>query len=264
MTITFRNLNTMLATGVVATTFLFGSATLQAQGNRGANGASNGQPFQALQEAISAEEAARIAADAAEAAIRAQNDAALQDSIDLLNEELETFGADTSALEADVAELQNMITYLETDLALLQDDATSNEAAITQLMDDINALDAELASKQEALSGSCAAGSSLRVIYPDGGYLCEFDDAGSNLATLARFSGYASVPRNARAYRVYATCPAGYRVTGGGHYSRSLSTATEFNVLRSYSPTSARWEAVVSNTESAVSVQVRAFALCSR
>lgn len=66
---------------------------------------------------------------------------------------------------------------------------------------------------QTRVSGTCAVGSSIRAIGADGAVTCEMDDAGGGGAStiILKKSAWANCGGAA-----VATCPAGYKVTGGG------------------------------------------------
>lgn len=177
------------------TTLLATSVHAQ-KNNPGSNGAANGKPFQHLQE-----------------------------QIDAINAELDLLAAGNAdaiaAIEASILDLQQQA-------AALQSQIDDNEGDIDSLDNELNLLQAEIALKQDVLDGSCAEGSSLRVIHPDGTVICEFDDVGSTgyLSVLDVVTPlYPVAPIGGVYHLTYgyptsttmtATCPSGYIAIGGG------------------------------------------------
>jgi hypothetical protein len=193
-------------------------------GPKGEQGSSHGQPFLALQAQID-ETNANLDALAA-------NNAASITAIE----------TNIANLESDIVGLQNQIDSNDMDISDLQDATGDNadaiatlEAETADLQDQINALTAEVATKQDVLNGSgaCPGGYSIRVINPDGSYLCEYDDVGGGsgyISNIYSYGHYAWVSSGQYQYGSYAYCPSGYMVTGGGidayygGYGRSVAT----------------------------------------
>ena len=190
-------------------------------GPKGEQGSSHGQPFLALQAQI---DQTNVDLDAL-AADNAASITALETSV--------------ANLQSDVMALQNQIDSNDMDIADLQDAAGDNADAIAALVaanadlqDQINALTAEVATKQDLLdgNGACPNGYSIRVINPDGSYMCEYDNTGTaSVSQLIYYSGYYWVGSGQYQTYAYQYCPSGYRVTGGGMdayyggYGRSIA-----------------------------------------
>ena len=194
----------------------------------------------------------------------------MQDQIDAAVADLDALEASSLSLDevqADVDLLSLMVGSLNDELALLQDDMEGNASAIEGLEADMAALDTELIGKQDILQGSCAAGSSLRVIYPDGGFLCENDSVGATISRLTSFGAYTTLSRNGWVLPADAECPRGWLVSAGGHQSNT-GIGSEINISASYPHSSIRgdrWVVQASNTESSNYYErVRAVAQCVR
>ena len=235
-------------------------------------GSSNGQPFQDLQEAINAEEAARIAADIAESVVRAQQDIILQENIDQVAQDLDDLADSVSLtieqLEADVADLQGRVGPIETELAQLRTDADANSAAITNLEIDLDTINDELAGKQDTLNVGCRRGSTLRVIRSDGSFICEADSVG-RASTLTVYGRYVTARRTLSsrgAVTSSVTCPRSYQVTGGGQDTVvQRRYASQLNIASSSPSRRGEWRVTATNTESRNPYErFRAIAQCVR
>ena len=244
-----RNLAAMLLAGLLMTVCF----STFAQG--GSKGADNGKPFQDVQDAITSEEAARIAADEANAAIRDAALQSLQEQIDAANaslDELAGLSLSFDELQADVAALQSTMDTLTTDLDNLDAGVASNADAIANLLAELELLDGELAGKQDILDGACLAGSSLRVIYPDGGFLYELggSTASTSVSSVVRVSSFLTVPRGTAPRQFEESCPSGFQIAGGGYEIANIDTRTSLNVLATMPLDESTWQITVSNTES--------------
>jgi len=209
-----------------------GLSTPTIAGPKGEQGSSHGQPFLALQA-----------------------------QIDQTNADLDALAADNAAsitaletsvanLQSDVVGLQNQIDSNDMDIADLQDAAGDNTDAIAALVTEnadlqtqLDALTDEVATKQDLLdgNGACPNGYSIRVINPDGSYMCEYDNTGSSYASqLIYYSSWYSVYRNPYQTYAYIYCPYGYKVTGGGMdayyggYGRSVAAGDSRPITSSY------------------------------
>jgi hypothetical protein len=154
----------------------------------------------------------------------------LQAEIDDVRADLDalsgSLGAALDEIRADIVALQGDIASLEGDIDNLQDQIDTNAGDIDALEDDIDAieleiaiLNAELAAKQDILdpAGGCPGGSSLRVIFPDGSFICEQDDSGGGVNILVVFSAQMSVSSGSGGpVSATASCPGGFRASGGG------------------------------------------------
>lgn len=185
-----------------------GLSTTTVAGPKGEQGSSHGQPFLALQA-----------------------------QIDQTNADLDALAVDNTAsitaletsvanLQSDMAALQNQIDSNDMDIADLQGATGDNADAIAALVAEnanlqtqLDVLTGEVATKQDLLdgNGACPSGYSIRVINPDGSYMCEYDNTGNSYASqLIYYSYWYSVYRNANQTYAYIYCPYGYKVTGGG------------------------------------------------
>jgi len=181
----------------IAILFTLTTSVVFAEGKGpGAYPGANGVPFQNLQ---------------------AQIDQARAD----LDELEESASISLADIEADINNLQAQISSNDADIAALQTSTGDNADAIAAIEDEIADLQAELLSKQDILDGPCAPGSSLRVIYPDGSFLCESDDVGTGgiISNLVSGSALMSTDSIDQPRSVRADCPPGWRVSGGGFES---------------------------------------------
>lgn len=118
-----------------------------------------------------------------------------------------------------------MITTLNqsiTDLSVsLQAQIDNNNALIGYMQTEINDITALLALKQNIISGSCPAGESIQVVQADGSVVCEVDDIGGATGITSTCVYNYTYVNYYSAGAVYAYCPSGYTLTGGGtqHYS---------------------------------------------
>jgi len=234
-----------------------GLSTTTIAGPKGEQGSSHGQPFLALQAQID-----QTTADLdALAADNAASITALETSV--------------ANLQSDMVGLQNQIDSNDMDIADLQAATGDNEDAIAALVaenaslqDQIDALTAEVATKQDLLdgTGACPNGYALRVINPDGSYLCEYDDVGGTSYVSNTYS-YGSLTWTYSPYYQYgsyAYCPSGYMVTGGGPdayyhgYRRSIATT------ESRPHGTAAWYVAATRTAYSSGNYVRAVAMCVR
>ena len=132
-----------------------------------------------------------------------------------------------SLLELSTANLQSQIDSNDIDISSLQvaiSDNSSNiavlESNIMDLQNQINVLSTELLGKQDVLDGdgTCPEGSSIRVIDPDGGFLCEQNNSNGFLSVTTAFSPltFVETDRNGRGKTLSVNCPFGWTATGGG------------------------------------------------
>ncbi|MFY8273072.1 hypothetical protein AAEU32_02960 [Pseudoalteromonas sp. SSDWG2] len=198
--------------------------SVQAGNNNGNGSTPNGQPFKHLQEQID------------------QLNADLDELAQSTGESIASLEADVMSLQSAVADLQSQIDANDAELAQLQTDTDANadaiaalEATATSLQEQLDQLGAELASKQDILDGACAPGYSLRVIYPDGGFLCEFDNSDSPQRFVVRAGPYVPVSGSIlvmrRAYS--GACPAGFFPVSGHSFMRRKGNTFNVNISES-------------------------------
>jgi peptidoglycan hydrolase CwlO-like protein len=177
-----------------------------------------------------------------------------ENAIESLNAQNITLQTQVDSYATDIASLQGQIDNLEAENITLQQELdgdidgsiqqqinTNNGliASLTQNVNDIgndlqaqidnnilliSALETEidivnniLTEKQAIISGSCAAGQSIRQVNPDGSTVCEIDNVVSDLVT-AQVSSY-NVVQPSNQVTVNLSCPDGYTVTSGGYTS---------------------------------------------
>lgn len=199
----------------LAVIFALAAPVVHAQKNGpGSNGAENGRPFQSLQEQIDASNAALDA-------LAANNDASIL------------------AIQAEIDVLQSEIDSLQSQI-------DNNAGDIDALEAELDALSAELAQKQDVLNGSCSPGTSLRVINPDGSFLCEYDDQGSGTLYVPRVVAYGAFSWFGNYYYSeygYSTamCPNDWRATGGGGLMMYQGSSGYSGALSDSSPWGNGW-----------------------
>lgn len=128
-----------------------------------------------------------------------------------------------STLQACVLQVENGLISLDTDL---QGQIDAHAVLIGALEDEIDLINDDLAMKQMLVSGSCPAGSSIREILPSGGVVCEIDDVGGGGSSISQYRVYTyrTVYQNSSG-SLYAYCPTGFALTGGGSQGYSGSQA---------------------------------------
>jgi len=182
----------------------------------------------------------------------------LEGDIVALSADVATNAEAIAAAEAEIAELRGYITANTSGLQTLEQKITNNIEAIAALEEQIDNINEALAAKQDIISGSCAPGTALTDIAPDGSVTCEATGPGYTKFTVAKWahiagayqsrwwvchdggwfsSDYCHYHYGSWVYptaSAYATCPAGSILTGGSAVSYlntvsvigSTSTAT--------------------------------------
>jgi hypothetical protein len=223
-----------------------------AQAGNGTN--PNGLPFRTIQEQI------------------AQTNADLDALAASTGASIASLEADVSAAQTAIADLQSQISSNDADILSLSADTVANAAAIAaletdtaQLQSDLDNLEAEVATKQDVLIGSCPAGSSLRVVYPNGSFLCELDDIITNQIRTIRVGSYVSMSGSYTAQRnaFSGNCPSGFFVASGGNRNQYLGTSRNVNISESRQDSNG-WLVRFSRSYANSFNRVRAQALCIR
>ena len=178
----------------------------------------------------------RVAANEGDIAALQAADAFQDQLIQALDNRLTALEARVTANENDIAALiladqtmQALIAAIQVQIGTLDARITANDGDIAALQADIatlnsmlSLLQSQLAQKQDRVNGVCAAGSSIRVINPDGTVVCEFDNVSAGVGTLQGTTATAvqEIPGaflTAGVLTLAATCPSTYVVTGGGY-----------------------------------------------
>lgn len=185
--------------------------TVHAKDNTGFTGA-KGKPFQYLQQQIDA----------------MQTDPAL-----------------VAQLQARIGQLEDSMAVLQTQMNSSGQDMEGLRAQMDTVLEEIDMLEANLASLQESLNEGCPAGYSLRRVTEDGTVLCETSagvTSGETTLFLLSRSSTVNVPAgtslNGSQTTVSAICPSGYLATGGGYMTIA---STNLSVVESSPYSSIGW-----------------------
>jgi peptidoglycan hydrolase CwlO-like protein len=123
-----------------------------------------------------------------------------------------------STLQQWIWALQSQVNILQLQVQNNSGDITALQFQITSINNQISSLQTELASKQNRITGYCGSGYSIRQIYDNGSVSCEYDNVGSMSYSIR--SDSTTVPAGDYG-SVFASCPSGYTVSGGGFYKGS-------------------------------------------
>ena len=185
----------------------------------------NGKPFQTIQSSLD-ELQSQInelvgKTDSIEERVTALDEAvsALQAEDEILLLLIET---EVARLDGVTDELRDFILDNSDDIAALEARLTTNENLIEGMLDEIDDLCDAIAQKQNIITGTCPAGSSIRVVNSDGSVACETDSLGT-VGSLSRSvsSNYmvlaaGTILNDSDQGVVTATCDEGYTLAGGG------------------------------------------------
>lgn len=197
-----------------------------------------------------------------------------------LDTRLSALEARVTANENDIAAIiladqtmQQMIAAINQSIVVINQRITTNEGDIGVLQGQVTTLNNQLLSvqnqlalKQNRVSGVCASGSSIRIIYANGSVACEFDNVSAGVGNLVRTVTVESVsmPQSiitVTQRSVTATCPSGYTLSGGGY--QVSGGGLGFGMVRQSRPSSNSWY-VWAESDSTTSRTLYSHAQCLR
>lgn len=169
-----------------------------------------------------------IAALKAKDLLHEQLFSAMEAKIAALDARLTTNEGDIAALILRDQTLQQLIFALGTQIASLDsrvltnsNDISSMKNQITSLQNRLATAESQLATKQNLISQACSPGYSIREIFANGSVSCQYDNVASGVGSLVVHNEYTRVndfwTTAFSGFSVRATCPSGYKLTGGGY-----------------------------------------------
>jgi peptidoglycan hydrolase CwlO-like protein len=154
--------------------------------------------------------------------LQASIDALQADNVDL-QAQIDLNGDMDGSLQNQIDTNNGLIVSLQQNLSSLttslQDQINNNGALIALLQEEINAINEMLDLKQNLVNGICPDGSAIKSIQDDGSVFCENVTANStpSIVTGTAYSPYYICNPHSVNCIVYAKCPAGFTVVGGGY-----------------------------------------------
>lgn len=153
---------------------------------------------------------------------------AMEAKIEVLDARMTANEGDIAALILRDQTLQQLIFALGTQIASLESRVLTNSSEIGSMKSQIADLqgrmataESQLAAKQNRISQACSPGYSIREIFADGRVSCEYDSVASGVGALVVHNQRESVSDGSTTgfgtFSVRATCPSGYKLTGGGY-----------------------------------------------
>ncbi len=139
------------------------------------------------QKALDAETVGGIPASALDQSVEVTS---LQSTTGLLQARVVAAEGDIDSAEAEISGLLGNVGQLQTDVGANLADIGQLQADLVTTNNDLNTVENALPNLQARVTGTCGAGSSIRVIDPAGSVTCQIDDAGPWVpATTGNYGG---------------------------------------------------------------------------